>query len=97
MKNALSAKDPTDRSWGEKGVRSTQNAAHRFADGRARPAASGVRGIGLVAPDADLARLFAGLGDVARSLHAHQRVHVHAERLLDAQVHLAGQVGILVQ
>jgi hypothetical protein len=47
---------------------------------------SSMRGGGLVTPDADLARMLAGLSDVVRTLHAHQRVHVHAEGLLDAQI-----------
>src|SRR5713226_6035222 len=51
--------------------------------------ASGVRGIGLIAPNADLACTLARLSDVVGSLHAHQRVHVHAERLLAAQSHLS--------
>src|SRR5260370_36768016 len=57
-------------------------------------AASDVRGIALIAPDADLACILARLSDVVGTLHAHQRVHLHAQRLLDAQSHLTGQVGI---
>ena len=38
----------------------------------------------LVSADADLACVLPGQRDVARRLHAHQRVHADAERLLDA-------------
>ena len=37
----------------------------------------------LVAPDANLAGALASPSDIVRRLHAHQRVHAHAERLLD--------------
>ena len=71
-------------------------ARDRNHDGR-KVAASGVRGIRLIASNADLAGILARLRDIVGSLHAHQRVHVHTERLLDAQSHLTGQVGIPVQ
>ena len=58
---------------------------------------SGGCGIGLIALDADLRRVPARPGSVVGGLYAHQGVHVHVKRLLDAQRHLAGEVGILIQ
>ncbi len=39
----------------------------------------------------------AGLGDVVRRLHPHQRVHLHAEGFLDAQRHVPREVGLAVE
>jgi hypothetical protein len=48
-------------------------------------------------PHADQPFAFAGLRDVIGSLHAHQSVHLHAKRLFNAERHVAGQVGLLVE
>ena len=52
----------------------TRSRTGRSSTKAARPADSGVHGIGLVAPDGDLALVLACLHDVVRSLHAHERV-----------------------
>ena len=62
-----------------------------------RPDGSRMRRIWLVTSDANLAPCFARPGDVVGRLHAHQRVHVHSERLFDPHCHLTGKVGILIQ
>ena len=40
---------------------------------------------------------FARLGDVVRRLHAHERIHLHPESLLDAQRHIPGKVGPAIE
>ena len=49
------------------------------------------------APDADFLFSLPGLGDVVGRLQPHERVHLHPESLLDAQRHIAGQVGLAVK
>ena len=39
----------------------------------------------------DLLLALAGLGDVVGGLHAHERIHLHPESLLDAQRHISGK------
>ena len=41
--------------------------------------------------------VLAGAGNVVGQLHSHQRIHFHAESLLDAQRHFARQVGLAIQ
>ena len=67
------------------------------AHAKTQIAHSSVRRVWAVALDADLSRILARPDDVIRTLHSQQRVHLHAERLFDAQSHLTGQVGMLVQ
>ena len=50
----------------------------------------------LEALDIDFLSEFARLGDVERILHPHQGVHIHAERLFEAQGHFAGKVRLRV-
>ncbi len=44
-------------------------------------------------PDMDLLFALAGLDDVIRGLHPHQRVHLYPERFFNPQRHVAGKVG----
>ena len=45
----------------------------------------------------DFPLALAGLRDVVGGLHPHERVHLHAERFLDSQRHVAGQAGSAVE
>lgn len=60
----------------------------------------GGSGVRVVYPDTahmNFLLVLAGARDVVRRLHPHERVHLHAESLLDAQRHNAGQVGLAVK
>jgi hypothetical protein len=59
-------------------------------------AASGVNGL-VNSPHADLLLPLASLGNVVRTLHPHERVHLHSESLLDAQRHISGETRVAVQ
>jgi hypothetical protein len=48
-------------------------------------------GCAVKAPDADCSFALPGMGDVVGRLHPHERVHLDAESLFNAQRHIAGQ------
>ena len=50
-----------------------------------------------VAPNLDGASALPGASDVIGRLHPHERVHLDAEGLFDAQGHVAGKVGVAVE
>ena len=49
------------------------------------------------APDVDLLLTLAGLGDVVRGLHPHERVHLHSKGFLNAERHIPGEVSLAVK
>ena len=49
------------------------------------------------APDMDLLRALAGLGDVVGGLHSQQRVHLHTKGFFNAQCHVSGKAGLAVE
>ena len=52
---------------------------------------------GMKAAYADFLFAASGPGNIESRLHPHERVHLHAESLLDAQRHIPGQIGLAVQ
>jgi hypothetical protein len=47
--------------------------------------------------DTDVFRLFTGLGNIVGRLHPHKGIHLYAERLLQPQRHLPGQISLPIQ
>ena len=46
--------------------------------------------------DVNLLLALSSLGNVVRSLHAHERVHLHAKRLFDAEGHISREIGLRI-
>ena len=47
--------------------------------------------------DVNLLFAFASLGDIVRSLHPHERVHLHAKGFFDAERHISRKIGFAVE
>ena len=47
--------------------------------------------------DVNLFFAFASLGDIVRTLHPHERVHLHAKGFFDAERHISRKVGFAVE
>jgi hypothetical protein len=54
-------------------------------------------GKGANPPDVDFLFPFAGLSDIVRRLHPHERVHLYSECFFDPEGHIPGKVSLAVQ